>query len=131
MPAGLHVREAQRPQGSGIRQEAQRVLRGPVASRHLAAVVQQRADVPVVVALLAFYQRLPRILVTMIDALSRTSAHAHAEELGFRDFTSLFLVKENRRQLGNSACCISCIKVTLISRGLEPGSPHLGARHLE
>ena len=36
--------------------------------------------------------------------------HAHAEELGFRDFSSLFLVKENRRQLGNSACCISFIQ---------------------
>ena len=36
--------------------------------------------------------------------------NAHAEELGFRDFSSLFLVKENRRQLGNSACCISFIK---------------------
>src|SRR5258708_7789772 len=42
--------------------------------------------------------------------------HAHAEELGFRDFSSLFLVKENRRQLGNSACCISFIKVSLTSR---------------
>src|SRR6267378_1165711 len=31
---------------------------------------------------------------------------AHAGELGFRDFSSLFLVKENRRQLGNPACCI-------------------------
>src|SRR5260370_6919198 len=41
--------------------------------------------------------------------------HAHAEELGFRDFSSLFLVKENRRQLGNSACCISFIKVSLTS----------------
>jgi hypothetical protein len=30
--------------------------------------------------------------------------NGHAEELGFRDFSSLFLVKENRRQLGNSAC---------------------------
>jgi hypothetical protein len=36
--------------------------------------------------------------------------HAHAEELGFRDFSSSFLAKENRRQLGNSACCISFIK---------------------
>jgi hypothetical protein len=36
----------------------------------------------------------------------------HTEELGFRDFSSLFLVKENRRQLGNSACCISFIKVS-------------------
>ena len=42
--------------------------------------------------------------------------NAHAEELGFRDFSSLFLVKENRRQLGNSACCISFIKVSLTSR---------------
>src|SRR5467141_2057699 len=42
--------------------------------------------------------------------------HAHAEELGFRDFSSFFLVKENRRQLGNSACCISCVKVSLTSR---------------
>jgi hypothetical protein len=42
--------------------------------------------------------------------------HAHAEELGFRDFSSLFLVKENRRQLGNSACCISFMKVSLTSR---------------
>jgi len=32
---------------------------------------------------------------------------ANAGELGFRDFSSLFLVKENRRQLGNPACCIS------------------------
>jgi hypothetical protein len=38
------------------------------------------------------------------------------EELGFRDFSSLFLVKENRKQLGHSACCISFIKVTLTSR---------------
>src|SRR6516165_5975217 len=42
--------------------------------------------------------------------------HAHAEELGFRDFSSLFLAKENRRQLGNSACCISCTKASLTSR---------------
>ena len=33
--------------------------------------------------------------------------HDGKTELGFRDFSSLFLVKENRRQLGNSACCIS------------------------
>ena len=32
--------------------------------------------------------------------------HAHAGELGFRDFSSLFLVRENRRQPGNPACCI-------------------------
>jgi hypothetical protein len=31
---------------------------------------------------------------------------AHAGELGFRDFPGLSLVKENRRQLGNPACCI-------------------------
>jgi hypothetical protein len=37
-------------------------------------------------------------------------------QLGFRDFSSLFLVKENRGQLGNSACCISFIKVSLTSR---------------
>ena len=42
--------------------------------------------------------------------------HARARELGFRDFSSLFLVKENRRQLGNSACCISLTRVTLTSR---------------
>src|SRR5262245_4789731 len=42
--------------------------------------------------------------------------HAHAEELGFRDFSSLLPVKENRRQLGNSACCISFIEVSLTSR---------------
>src|SRR5262245_40335235 len=30
-----------------------------------------------------------------------------AGELGFRDFSSLFPVKENRRKLGNFACCIS------------------------
>src|SRR4051812_10870386 len=40
--------------------------------------------------------------------------HAHVEELGFRDFSSLFLVKENRRQLGNSACCISFVRISLI-----------------
>ena len=39
--------------------------------------------------------------------LLRWQRRAHAEELGFHDFSSLFLVKENRRQLGNSACCIS------------------------
>jgi len=38
--------------------------------------------------------------------LDQGQRHAHAGELGFRDFSSLFLVKENRRQLGNSACCI-------------------------
>jgi len=32
--------------------------------------------------------------------------HAHAGELGLRDFSSLFLMKENRRQLGNPARCI-------------------------
>jgi hypothetical protein len=38
--------------------------------------------------------------------LDEGQGHAHAGELGFRDFSSLFLVKENRGQLGNSACCI-------------------------
>ena len=42
--------------------------------------------------------------------------HAHAEALGFRDFSSLLPVKENRRQPGNSACCSSLIKVGLTSR---------------
>jgi len=32
--------------------------------------------------------------------------HAHAGELGFRDFSSLFPLKENRRQSGNPACRI-------------------------
>ena len=41
--------------------------------------------------------------------------NAHAEELVFRDFSS-FLVKENRRQLGNSACCISVVEVSSTSR---------------
>jgi hypothetical protein len=41
-----------------------------------------------------------------------------AEELGFRDFSSLLLVKENRRQLGNSACCISFITVSSRIAGL-------------
>jgi hypothetical protein len=41
--------------------------------------------------------------------------NGHAEELGFRDFSSLFLVKENRRQLGNSACAFFA-KVSLTSR---------------
>jgi len=54
--------------------------------------------------------RLPRFL------FQSWQRHAHAEELGFRDFSSLFLVKENRRQLGNSACCISFIEVGLTSR---------------
>jgi hypothetical protein len=45
--------------------------------------------------------------------------HAHAEELGFRDFSSLFPVKENRRQLGNSACCISFTKVRLTIASLR------------
>src|SRR6185369_7265930 len=44
--------------------------------------------------------RLPRFL------FQSWQRHARAEELGFRDFSSLFLVKENRRQLGNSACCM-------------------------
>jgi len=48
--------------------------------------------------------------------------HAHAGELGFRDFSSLFLVKENRRQLGNSACCISRIKVSLTTGGWAIGT---------
>src|SRR5215471_4926422 len=47
--------------------------------------------------------------------------HVHAEELGFRDFSSLFLVEENRRQLGNSACCISFMKVSLTSRVFAMG----------
>jgi hypothetical protein len=33
--------------------------------------------------------------------------HAHAGALGFRDFSSLSLAEENRRQLGNSACSIA------------------------
>ena len=41
--------------------------------------------------------------------------NAHAEELSFRDFSS-FLVKENRRQLGNSAGCISFVEVSSTSR---------------
>ena len=40
---------------------------------------------------------------------------AHAGELGFRDFSSLFLVKENRRQLGNSARSTCLVKVGLTS----------------
>jgi hypothetical protein len=48
----------------------------------------------------------------------------HTEELGFRDFSSLFLVKENRRQLGNSECCISFIKVSSnIASLLTPRDP--------
>ena len=46
--------------------------------------------------------------------------HAHAEELGFRDFSSLFLVKENRRQPGNSACC-TFLEVSLTSRVFAMG----------
>jgi hypothetical protein len=36
----------------------------------------------------------------------------HTKELGFRDFSSLFLVKENYTQPGNSKCCISFVKVS-------------------
>jgi hypothetical protein len=39
-----------------------------------------------------------------------------AEELVCRDFSNLFLVKENRRQPENSACCISFTRVSLTSR---------------
>jgi hypothetical protein len=47
--------------------------------------------------------------------------YAHAEELGFRDFSSLFPVEENRRQLGNSSCRISFMKVSLTSRVFAMG----------
>ena len=37
-----------------------------------------------------------------------TARRMHTQgELDFRDFSSLSLVKENRRHLGNPACCIS------------------------
>ena len=55
-----------------------------------------------------------RLTLTRVATVSVpiVAENAHAEELGFRDFSSLFLVKENRRQLGNSACRISFIKVS-------------------
>jgi hypothetical protein len=52
---------------------------------------------------------LTRVATVSIPIVAETW---RAEELGFRDFSSLFLVKENRRQLGNSACCISFIAVS-------------------
>ncbi len=52
---------------------------------------------------------LTRVATVSIAIVAETW---RAEELGFRDFSSLFLVKENRRQLGNSACCISFVTVS-------------------
>jgi hypothetical protein len=48
--------------------------------------------------------RLPKLLTA---GFGQGSRRAHAGELGFRDFSSLSLVRENRRQLGNPACCNS------------------------
>jgi hypothetical protein len=48
--------------------------------------------------------RLPKVLTA---GFGQRQMHAYAGELGFRDFSSLSLVKENRRHLGNPACCIS------------------------
>ena len=45
--------------------------------------------------------------VSALIAAGTGQKHAHAGELGFRDFPSLSLVKENRRHLGNPACGIS------------------------
>ena len=40
---------------------------------------------------------LTRLVTVSVPVVAE---NAHAEELGFRDFSSLFLLKENRRQLG-------------------------------
>ena len=60
--------------------------------------------------------RIRLTLTRLATPFQSWQRHARAEELGFRDFSSLFLVKESRRQLGNSACCISCMKVSITSR---------------
>ena len=42
---------------------------------------------------------------------------------------ALFLVKENRRQLGNSVCCISLLKISSTSRifAMGPNEAKVGA----
>src|SRR5437870_11427288 len=56
---------------------------------------------------------LTRVATVSVPIVAETCARRGA---GFRDFSSLFLVKENRRQLGNSACRISFIEVRLTWR---------------
>ena len=51
----------------------------------------------------------------------RIGANAHAGELGFRDFSSLFLAKENRRQPGNPAFAFLLVAECVVQRAALGG----------